>query len=214
MESFQRRLPGESLHKCVLWPQAGEKSNKHPADNATGCLFTPKGIYRVKIKRRNCKRIPRHVPENHRSGKAGTAGERISRPLLITWSGTAVLTGRRHFAEKILKYGKIRGIITSRRRPQPCRAKLWSAGRTLFPQFGADAPATASLLRSALRSAQKNCGIITSRRKPKPCRVRLWTAGRTLNHSGTVKAVPDQGARHAMHVALWYNKAPELMCGQ
>ena len=97
------------------------------------------------------------------------------------------------------------GIITSRRKPKPCTASLRTAERTLFPQFGADAPAAAPLLRSALRSAQKNCGIITSRREPQPCTASLRTPERTLNHSGTVKAVPDQGERHAVHAALWYN---------
>ena len=48
-------------------------------------------------------------------------------------------------------------------------------------------------------------GIIPSRREPKPCGASLRTPERTLNHSGTVEAVPDQGVRHAMHAALWYN---------
>ncbi len=49
------------------------------------------------------------------------------------------------------------GIIPSRRKPKPCIASLrLTPERTLFPQFGADAPAAAPLLRFA----QKNCGIM------------------------------------------------------
>ena len=40
-------------------------------------------------------------------------------------------------------------IITSRRSPKPCSARLWTPERTLFPQFGAGVPAAAPLLRSA-----------------------------------------------------------------